>query len=84
MKINIDARVTEALESGVTFDEQLSTAKASGKKFQIAVNAQTGDKAVVYSTDEEATRIFDVKVKPKKWRVELDAIRAELEALKKK
>lgn len=84
MKIKIDDRVTEALESGVPFDEQLSAAKASGKKFQIAVNVQTGDKAVIYSTDEEARRIFDVKVKPKRWRVELDALRAELEALKKK
>lgn len=88
MKIENKDRIEDSLalqKEGSDFDTQLAEAKASGKRFSIDV-LPDGRKAVTYFTDEEAAYMATFHTPPRKkpWRVELDALRAELEALKKK
>ena len=85
MKIDAAERIKASIEDYRSFDEQLAEARASGRKFGTATDTK-GRRAVYYFTDEEAAHMAGYKVirRKKPWRAELDALRAELEALKKK
>ena len=81
MKINHDAEIAAALaerKSGVSLEDQKAAIK--GKAVALAVV----DGVTVAYAAERVDYTAQTVTRKKPWRVELDALRDELEALKKK
>lgn len=86
MKLNIDARVKDALDSGVPFETQRAAALASGRRFGIA-SLSDGRQAVYYAdTPEDMKAIAEAQAGTREKRArdlgaELDAALARIAAL---
>lgn len=78
MKIDATQRINESLASGVSFEEQLAAAKASGRRYMKAI-LPDGRRAIYFYTDAENAHIDGYNARtPTRVRADSEAELAEI------